>query len=139
MADLAVLLMAHGAPSAEEDVEAYLRNIRGGRQPRPDEVQELRERYRKIGGRSPLLDITRSQASALEKNLNAAGLGARVYVGMKYWHPYIRELIPQIYRDGFRKVMALVMTPLSPRPSIRGYRQALHDARECLEVSSKST
>ena len=130
MAGLAVLLMAHGAPTAEEDIEAYLRNIRAGRQPSPGEVQELRERYQKIGGRSPLLDITRSQASALEKNLSGAGLGTRVYVGMKYWHPYVRDLISQIYRDGFRRVLALVMTPLSPRPSIMGYRQALCDARE---------
>jgi len=130
LADPAVLLMAYGGPSAEEDIEAYLTNIKGGRQPRPDEVQELRERYRKIGGRSPLLDITRSQALALEKNLTAAGLGTRVYVGMKYWHPYIREVIPQILRDGFRGVVALVMAPLSSRPSITGYWQALYNAEE---------
>lgn len=49
---------------------------------------------------------------------------------MKYWHPYIREVVPQIFGDGFRGVIALVMAPLSSRPSIMGYRQALYNARE---------
>ena len=48
--------------------------------------------YAKIGGRSPLLELTREQASALETKLNASGPDEyRVFVAMRYWHPFANE------------------------------------------------
>jgi len=94
--EIAVLLMAYGTPSSEEEVAPYLTNIRHGRPPSTDAVDELKQRYRRIGGLSPLLDITNAQASALQEKLNADGLVARVYVGMRYWHPYIKEVAQKI-------------------------------------------
>lgn len=130
MADPAVLLMAYGTPGSENDIEAYLTDIRRGRRPSPDAVESLKERYRKIGGRSPLLDITIGQASALEKTLNSDGLETRVYLGMKHWHPYIKDVVPQIVRDGFRRIIALVLAPHYSHMSIGGYQQALNEALE---------
>jgi len=40
--------------------------------------------YAKIGGRSPLLDLTREQAAALEDQL---GTETEVFISMRYWHP----------------------------------------------------
>ena len=111
-----------------EDIEAYLTNIRRGRKPSPEAVEELTERYRKIGGKSPLLDITKAQVSALQEALNSQGLTTRVYVGMKYWHPYISEVVPQIFRDGFQKTVALILAPHYSHMSIGGYKEALDKA-----------
>jgi ferrochelatase len=87
----AVLLLAYGGPDSLDDVGAYVLDVRGGRPTPPDLVAEMRRRYALIGGRSPLLEITRRQASALEQRLNADGQSPRVrtYVGMRHWHPYI--------------------------------------------------
>ncbi len=128
MPDPAVLLMAYGTPSSEEDIEAYLTDIRRGRKSTQAAVEELKERYRKIGGRSPLLDITKAQASALEKTLNTLGVKARVYVGMKHWHPYIGEVVPQIVNDGFHQIIALALAPHYSQISIGGYKQVLDQA-----------
>ncbi len=128
MPDIAVLLMAYGTPSSEEDIEAYLTDIRRGRKSTQAAVEELKERYRKIGGRSPLLDITKAQASALEKTLNTLGVKARVYVGMKHWHPYIGEVVPQIVNDGFHQIIALALAPHYSQISIGGYKQVLDQA-----------
>jgi len=128
LADFGVFLMAYGTPDSEEDMEPYLTDIRRGRKPTEDALEDLRERYRKIGGRSPLLDISNAQASALEKTLNARGVKARVYVGMKHWHPYIREVIPRIANDGIRRIIALTLTPHYSQVSIGGYKQALDQA-----------
>jgi ferrochelatase len=125
VAELAVLLMAYGTPSSPEDIEPYLTDIRGGHKPTLDAVEDLKRRYRRIGGRSPLLDITRSQASVLEQKLGAEGLQTRVYIGMKHWHPYIREVIPQIIDDGFERIIALVLAPHYSQMSVGGYKQAL--------------
>lgn len=128
MADFGVLLMAYGTPNSEEDMEPYLTDIRRGHRPTENVLEHLAEQYRKIGGRSPLLDISNAQASALERTLNARGVKARVYVGMKHWHPYIGEVIPRVANDGISRIIALALTPHYSQVSIGGYKQALDQA-----------
>ncbi len=125
MERIAVLLMAYGSPNSLDEVEPYYTNIRGGRRPSPENLRELVARYQRIGGRSPLLEITREQARALQAQL---GDGFRVYVGMKHWHPYIAEAVGEIRRDGLHRVIALALTPHSSRFSMDGYIQRVHEA-----------
>lgn len=132
MAGNAVLLMTYGAPSSEDEIEAYLTDIRGGRKPSAEAVGGLKERYRKVGGRSPLLEITRAQATALEKTLNSMGAMVRVYIGMKHWHPYIGEVVPTILIDGLRRITGLPLVPHYSSLSTGGYKQALEKALEGL-------
>jgi protoheme ferro-lyase len=54
----AVVLMAYGSPATAEDVRPYLEDIRRGRPVSDEAVAELAERYRRIGGRSPLDEVT---------------------------------------------------------------------------------
>ena len=67
----AVILMAYGSPATAEDVPAYLADIREGRPVSQEAVDELAERYHRIGGRSPLDEITEAQRAALERELGA--------------------------------------------------------------------
>ena len=67
---IGILLMAYGSPESIDQMEAYLLDVRGGRAPSPELVQEIAERYQQIGGRSPLLERTQEQAAALEAELN---------------------------------------------------------------------
>ena len=128
MADTAVLLMAYGTPDSTDEIEPYLTDIRRGRRPTPEALEELKGRYLKIGGRSPLLEITRAQASAVEKQLASRGVNTRVYVGMKHWHPYIREVTHRIVADGYNRIVGLVLAPHYSQMSIGGYKQALQEA-----------
>ena len=133
MTGTAVLLMAYGTPESADDIEPYLMDIRRGRKPTPEAVEELKGRYRRIGGKSPLLEITRIQASAVKNQLALQGLKTRVYVGMKHWHPYIREVIPEIVSGGFDRIVGLVLAPHYSQMSIGGYQRAL---REALQASN---
>jgi ferrochelatase len=130
MVDIAVLLMAYGTPHSDDEIEAYLTDIMRGRKPSPEAVEDLKARYRKIGGRSPLLDITNAQASALEEKLKSFDAKTRVYVGMKHWHPYIDEVVPKILNEGPRRIIALVLAPHYSHISIGGYKKALDKALE---------
>src|SRR5215510_5029957 len=85
-----VLLMAHGTPSTLDEMPEYLRLVRGGRPPSPELVAEMRHNYEAIGGRSPLTDLTLAQADALRSRL---GSGVPVAVGMRNWHPFIKDAI----------------------------------------------
>jgi len=84
-----VLLLAHGTPESLDQMPEYLRLVRGGREPSPELVEEMRRHYAAIGGRSPLTEITRAQASALERVL---GDGTPVFVGcLLYTSPSPRD------------------------------------------------
>ncbi len=107
------LLMAYGGPDSLADVPAYLLDVRGGRPTPPELVEEIKHRYEAIGGRSPLLDITRAQARALEDRLRVNGENVRAYVGMRHWQPRIAEAVRQIARDGARRLVAVAMATSS--------------------------
>jgi ferrochelatase len=119
----AVVLMAYGSPEHAEDIPAYFADIRGGRPVRPEAIAELAERYRRIGGRSPLNEVTEAQRAALEREL-----GLTVYVGMKHWHPRIAEAAQRASADGAERVVGLVLAPHYSRISVGGYRERLEQA-----------
>jgi protoporphyrin/coproporphyrin ferrochelatase len=115
--------MAYGSPSNPEDVPAYFADIRGGRPVRPEAVEELAERYRRIGGTSPLNEITERQRAALERELDLP-----VHIGMKHWTPRIAEAAEQAVVDGANRVVGLVLAPHFSGMSIGGYRRQLEEA-----------
>ena len=118
----AVILMAYGSPARPEDVPAYLADIRSGRAISPDLVEELTERYRRIGG-SPLNEITERQSVALAREL-----GMPIYVGMKHWRPWISDAVERAIGEGASRLVGLVLAPHYSRMSIGGYRARLERA-----------
>jgi ferrochelatase len=135
-----VFLLAYGTPESLDDVEPYFTHIRGGRKPSPEAVANLRERYRLVGGRTPLKDLTFATADKLQARLDAEAPGRyRVYVGMKHWHPFIAETMPHIAADGVRDVVALVLAPHYSRMSVGGYRRYVDEANATLEQPLQMT
>jgi ferrochelatase len=123
----AVILMAYGSPDRLEDVPAYYEDIRGGRPVRPELLDELVERYRRLGvgngSRSPLNSVTEETRAGLEQKL-----GVPVYVGMKHWQPSIGEAVEAALSDGAEEIVGLVLAPHYSRLSIGGYRRLLEEA-----------
>ncbi|CAL1371851.1 unnamed protein product [Linum trigynum] len=128
-----VLLLNLGGPETLDDVQPFLFNLfadpdiirlprlfRFLQKPLAQFISVVRapkskEGYASIGGGSPLRQITDAQAEALRKSLWEKNVPAKVYVGMRYWHPFTEEAIEQIKRDGITK---LVVLPLYPQFSI---------------------
>jgi ferrochelatase len=126
----AVILIAHGAPLRIQDIPKYLKNIRGGTNSSTEVIQEVASRYKQIGGRSPLLDITTAQAEALEQYLNQGEDVFKVYVGMRTWSPYIKDAVNQAVSDGAERIVALCLAPQYSRWSTERYQKAFSDAME---------
>ena len=127
MSRSAVLLMAYGAPRELSEIPAYLQDIRGGRPVSAELVREITRRYESIGGRSPLLDITRKQAEALEALLGKEGEFG-VYIGMRHSEPGIASAVEALLADGHRSVLALPLTPYQSRMSTGAYLERLTQA-----------
>jgi protoporphyrin/coproporphyrin ferrochelatase len=125
VSDVAVVLMAYGSPERLADVPAYYADIRGGRPIRPELLDDLVERYRRldIESGSPLNAVTEATRAALE-----AELGIPVFTGMKHWTPRIAEAAERALAAGVRTVVGLVLAPHYSRLSIAGYRAQLEAA-----------
>jgi protoporphyrin/coproporphyrin ferrochelatase len=122
----AVVLMAYGSPERLADVPAYYNDIRGGRPIRPELLEDLVERYRRLGidEGSPLNAITEETRAALEAELG----DVPVFTGMKHWTPRIAEAADAAVSAGADTVVGLVLAPHYSAMSIAGYRTQLEQA-----------
>jgi ferrochelatase len=123
-----VLLMSYGSPASleREDVRDYLARVRSGREPDPELVDEFTRRYRVIGG-SPLIAITRAQASAL-----ADELGWPVEIGMRFSEPSIPAGLRALTDAGVTTVAAIILSPQYSPLLMSGYARAIGEARASL-------
>ena len=125
---IGVLVMAYGGPDNLEEVEPYLLDVRGYRSTSAEIIHEVRERYREIGGRSPILEQTRAQAVALETALNAIGNEYKAFVGMRHWRPFIRDVLVEMQDQSIERAVGVVMAPHYSRMSIGVYYQKVDEA-----------
>lgn len=126
----AAMLLAFGGIENTDDLEPFLKNILKGRPISPAMLERTKARYEEIGGKSPLLDITRSQAVAIEKRLVELGAPQKVYVGMRFWHPFIKDTVEEMLSKGISRVTAVIMTPFTSPVATGGYEEDLEEVRK---------
>ncbi len=130
---IGLLVMAYGGPGKIDEVEPYLLDVRGHRPTSPEIIHEVRERYREIGGRSPILEQTQAQASALRVALNASGNDFKAFVGMRHWHPYIKDTLAEMRSQGIERAVGIVMAPHYSRMSIGAYYKKIEEADQPID------
>jgi ferrochelatase len=134
---IGVVLLNLGGPDSLQAVRPFLYNLFSDREiirlgpaflqkPIAKLISTLRSgktehMYSQIGGKSPILDITTAQAVALEKALNtepykgvlpyAPTLNFKVYIGMRYWRPFVKDTLGQIIQDGIGHLIVLSLYP----------------------------
>jgi ferrochelatase len=125
-----LILLAHGTPNVLGEMDTYLKLVTGGRGVPPEVVQELQERYAQIGlGEEPsaegphLTRWTLRQSTLLEERL-----GKTVYVGMRNWEPFIRNVVEKMKRDGITQAKAICLAPQNSRTSVGLYKRAIENA-----------
>lgn len=120
-----VIVMAYGTPRGLEDVERYYTDIRHGRPPPPELLQELVARYEAIG-HSPLYEITEAQRLGLEERLD----GTETYLGQKHSPPFIPDAVAAMAEDGVERAVGLVLAPHYSKMSVGDYRRRVLLARD---------
>jgi protoporphyrin/coproporphyrin ferrochelatase len=127
---IGILLMAYGTAADPDDIQRYYTDIRGGRAPSPEHLEELKARYAAIGNRFPLLETTQRQAEGVERELNNGSDGGpyRVYLGMKHSPPFIAEAVEQMRSDGIERAVGLVLAPHWSGMSVETYIERVEKA-----------
>lgn len=120
---MGLLVLAYGTPYKEEDIEPYYTHIRHGHRPTDEMIQDLKDRYRAIGGISPLAKITNAQGEKLEKRLNEIQeeYEFRLFIGLKHIHPFIEDAVKEMKSAGFDEGVSIVLAPHYSTFSIKSY------------------
>lgn len=123
---IAVVLFNLGGPDSLHAVRPFLRNLFNDPAilPLPFPIRPIlasflsrrREKlaqdiYRRIGGRSPLLEQTEAQALALQNRLLQDGLQARCFIAMRYWNPLTQEALEKLCQWGAEEIVLLPLYP----------------------------
>ncbi len=128
MSKIAIVLFQLGGPDSLEAVEPFLFNLFMdpdiidfplaflARRPLAKFISRkrapgVRENYQQIGGKSPILDLTRLQAAALETRLHQNAINATVFIAMRYWHPLTEDVVKEIKAGGFEQAVLLPLYP----------------------------
>ncbi|GBE03446.1 ferrochelatase [bacterium BMS3Abin09] len=145
---IGIVLLNLGGPDSLQAVRPFLYNLFSDREiirlgppflqkPLAWLISTLRSKkatamYNEIGGKSPILDITNAQAEVLEKALNTHTAGAhnfKVYIGMRYWHPFMKETVNNILKDGVNRLVVLSLYPhyskATTGSSVDDFKQAI--------------
>jgi ferrochelatase len=148
----AVLLLQMGGPDSLDAIEPFLLNLFSDRdiiRIGPAFLQPLIARfivkrrapkveayYAKIGGKSPIRELTLAQATALEEKL---GGDYRCFVAMRYWRPTTIEALAAIKKEGITRIIALSLYPHYSRAttgsSINELKRVLENSGVRFEVS----
>ncbi|GAB4581534.1 MAG: ferrochelatase [Anaerolineales bacterium] len=120
---IGVLVMAYGGPNRLEEIPGYLADIRGGRPTPPAVLEEITNNYQQIGGKSPLLELTRQQMEAIAAHFDPQQF--KFYLGMRHWSPWIEETIREMLNDGIERAVSVVMAPHFSKLSIAKYQEKI--------------
>jgi ferrochelatase len=120
MSHTAIILIALGGPRTLDEIGPFMSAFIGRPAPLPV-VAAVTDRYKQIGGRSPLPELVRAQAKALELEL---GNGFRVYEGFRYSNPAIAAAVDQAVRDGADRVVGLSLSPYATQVTTGAYKNA---------------
>ncbi|MEK6650607.1 MAG: ferrochelatase [Bacteroidota bacterium] len=147
MARTAVVLLQLGGPDTLDAVEPFLYNlfcdpdiidVPGAfffRKPLARLISRkrspaVRELYKSIGGRSPILPQTQMQADALKKKLASQGVNIPVHIAMRYWHPMTDEVVRDLVQSDVDRA---ILVPLYPHfssattgSSVNEWKRALY-------------
>lgn len=127
MGKYGVVLFNLGGPLSKDDIEEFLYNLfmdpyiieiplKGFlRRAMASTIARRRagktaSYYDVMGGKSPQYELTVKQAAALEKKLREQ-CEAKVYVGMRYFKPYIEEAYKALVKDNIENVILLPLYP----------------------------
>lgn len=117
----AIILIALGGPASLDEVGPFMAAFMERPAP-PPVISAVRDRYTLIGGKSPLVDIVKQQALALEIEL---GPDYHVYAGFRHSNPTIADACATATADGAEKIIAISLSPFETSITTGSYKKAL--------------
>lgn len=122
-----VFLMAYGAPEKMEDVRPFLDNVLRGLPVPKERYEAVVHHYELLGGRSPLNELTDRQAEGLRAELKRQKIDMPVFVGMRFYKPYMFTALRAMKEQGYRRALGIIMSPYQSMPSWEKYQETIQE------------
>jgi protoporphyrin/coproporphyrin ferrochelatase len=146
----AVILLNMGGASSLDEVEVFLTNMFAdpniltmkssflrwalGTLIVKTRKNKAKSHYEEIGGKSPLLDITKRLAAKLESKIDA-----RVYIAMRYTPPFARDAIETMIDDDINEIFLLPLYPQYSTTTVKSSIEDFFDIARTMQFNPKST
>lgn len=124
-----VLLVGFGAPERVEDIRPFLENVTRGRPIPAARLDEVAHHYEMLGG-SPFNRLTFLQAEKLAQELRRGASPLPVHVGMRNWHPLLRETLADMRDRGRRRAVGVILSAQQTEAGWDRYIENVREARE---------
>ena len=121
----AVLMIAFGGPDKAAEIRPFLEHVTAGRPITKERFESVAGHYEKIGGRSPLVELTNEQAVALATALEQRGEPLPVEIGMRHSKPFLKDVLESLEKAGKKRVLGLVMAAHQTEASGGRYKLAV--------------
>lgn len=105
-----ILILGYGAPQSLEEVAPFMRSVTGGASIERS-LPIILERYKLIGGKSPLVDFARGIAQKLEDHYEEQGDDYPVKIGMIHSKPSIEDAVHEFVLEGVKRIIAISLSP----------------------------
>ena len=129
-----ILLMGHGGPRKREEVMPFLKAMTEGKNVPVERLNSVARNYEMTGGASPYHDEVIQFAKRLEMSLKDAGMDLPVFVGMKHWHPFFKDVLSGIHLKGHGKGLGIALNAFCGASEGIRYRESLEVARTSLKA-----
>jgi ferrochelatase len=124
-----ILVIGFGGPERPEDVRPFLEEVTRGLRIPPQRLEAVAHHYADTGGASPYNRLTRQQVERLTERLRAAGVELPIFLGMRTWHPFLRDVLPALGRSGLQHGIGLVLAPHRSHASFEKYLETIDQVR----------
>jgi len=124
-----ILLIGFGGPTHPEEGKPFLEEVTRGLRIPEARLQEVERHYEQTGGSSPYNAHAFRLLEKLRQSLTAAGVALPVFIGMRNWHPFLKEAMQEIHQRGLRKGLGVILAPHRSPASFEKYLNSLEEAK----------
>src|SRR3989442_15078122 len=116
---------ARFSPCPGSEALCFVKAIIGERPGAQARLAEVAAHYTHLGGFSPFNDLTMQQARSVAALLAEQGWQVPVRVGMRYWPPYVHDVVHAMADQGLRNLLAVILSPFQCAASWEAYQQVV--------------
>ena len=121
-------------PCPGSEAVCFVRAIVGDRPGAQARIAEVAAHYRPLGGFSPFNPLTFQQVEGVAARLVARGIRVPVRVGMRYWPPYVRDVLKEMLAQGCRSLLAVILSAFQSPASWDHYQYTVTQALAALRA-----
>lgn len=124
-----LLMIGFGGPTKPGEVVPFLEELTRGLPIPPARLRDVAHHYEMVGGRSPYNEYTLRLFNKLEAGLRARGVTVPMFLGMRHWHPFLKDTIADIARRDLTHGLGVILAPHRSDASFNKYVRAVDEAK----------